>query len=338
MRYHRLRSAICLFCLGSLVDLSIARSQQSSNVRRRTEQSLYSFSFRGGSSPWSSSTTPFTARRVTTQKSPQQSSLRTLSATSSQNRDAQDEREQTKEVMEAFLTRDSRNSFIARVYAILAGQLVVTALSVVMFGVNPGLGNWMRRPGIGSTMPVLSLLLSTVAWFVMCASASARRSSPLKWQILALFTAGEALSVGFISSFYHFRSVCSAMLATAVAATSVSLYTAKQRNPKYDLSQWGAGLSSCGLIFLVYGSIQLLQVLGVLPAGFMPYNEVLYSLAGACLFSFYLAYHTKLIVAGKHTKYQMSEKDYVFGAMTLYNDIINIFIYTLRLIGEDRDR
>jgi len=24
--------------------------------------------------------------------------------------------------------------------------------------------------------------------------------------------------------------------------------------------------------------------------------------------------------------------------VTLYNDIINIFIYTLRLIGEDRDR
>lgn len=77
---------------------------------------------------------------------------------------------------------------------------------------------------------------------------------------------------------------------------------------------------------------------GVLPAGFLPYNEMLYSLVGASLFSFYLAYHTKLIVAGKHAKYQMNEKDYVYGAMTLYNDIINLFIYTLRLIGEDRDR
>ena len=33
----------------------------------------------------------------------------------------------------------------------------------------------------------------------------------------------------------------------------------------------------------------------------------------------------------------MNEKDYVFGAMTLYNDLINMFIYTLRVIGEDRD-
>lgn len=101
-------------------------------------------------------------------------------------------------------------------------------------------------------------------------------------------------------------------------------------------------------------------MLNVIPAGFMPYNEMLYSLVGACLFSFYLAYHTKLIVAGKHAKYLLNEKDYVFGAskfylfasplyasanhyplfssVTLYNDIINIFIYTLRLIGEDKGR
>jgi len=64
----------------------------------------------------------------------------------------------------------------------------------------------------------------------------------------------------------------------------------------------------------VYGVIQLLQMLGVLPPNFLPYNDALYGLVGACLFSFYLAYHTKLIVAGKHSKYQMNEKDYVFGA------------------------
>jgi FtsH-binding integral membrane protein len=33
----------------------------------------------------------------------------------------------------------------------------------------------------------------------------------------------------------------------------------------------------------------------------------------------------------------MNEKDYVFGAMSLYNDIISIFIYVLKLIGEDKD-
>jgi protein lifeguard len=51
----------------------------------------------------------------------------------------------------------------------------------------------------------------------------------------------------------------------------------------------------------------------------------------------YLAHHTKLIVSGKHSKYGMNEEDYVFGAMTLYNNIINIFLYLLRILGDDHD-
>jgi len=223
------------------------------------------------------------------------------------------------------------------VYAILAGQLVVTAGSVALFGTQPALRQWTVA-GNGATVPIISLVISTVAWAVMCASSDARRKAPLKWWLLGIFTLGEAVSVGFISSFYVYRSVISAMLTTAAATTSVSLYTVFQRNAKYDLTQWGAGLSSCAMIFLVYGIIGLLQTLGIIPATFLPYNDAIYSFIGASLFSFYLAHHTKLITAGKHAKYQMSEKDYVFGAMTLYNDINNMFIYILRIIGEDRER
>lgn len=143
--------------------------------------------------------------------------------------------------------------------------------------------------------------------------------SPLKWQLLTLFTIGEALSVSFISSFYTFRSVLVALLATTAATTSISVYTATQTNPKYDLSQWGSMLSSFGLIFFVYGIIQVLQLIGIIPAGFVPYSDMLYGCVGATLFAGYLAYHTKLIVAGKHSKYQMNDKDYVFGASKFFS-------------------
>ena len=159
----------------------------------------------------------------------------------------------------------------------------------------------------------------------------------MKWQLLLLFTLGEALSVGFLSSFYTFASAVSALMATTAAAAGVSLYTIFQRNSKYDLSQWGATLSSFGLVFVTYAMIQVLQLVGVVPAGFLPYNDALYGMVGATLFSFYLAYHTRTIVSGKHTKHQMNEKDYVFGAMTLYSDIVNMFVYILKIIGEDRE-
>jgi FtsH-binding integral membrane protein len=125
-------------------------------------------------------------------------------------------------------------------------------------------------------------------------------------------------------------------MSTAVATLAITMYTLLNKNPKRDLSQMGASLSSMGMIFLFYGFIHLLSIVGILPPGFLPYNEILYSIFGTSLFSLYLAYHTSLIVSGKHSKYQLNDKDYVFGAVLLYNDIISIFLYLLRLLEDDR--
>jgi len=128
------------------------------------------------------------------------------------------------------------------------------------------------------------------------------------------------------------------MGATALGTIAVSAYTVLHKNPKYDLSRWGATLSSCAMILLAYLVIGIAQQLQWLPVNFLPYSDMAYSICASFLFSFFLAHHTKLIVGGKHAKYRMNEKDYVFGAMTLYVDIINIFINILQLIGDERNR
>lgn len=159
----------------------------------------------------------------------------------------------------------------------------------------------------------------------------------MRWPLLAAFTIGESVAVGFISSVYAYGSVIKAMVATGAATLSVTLYTLLQKNPQYDLSQWGRALSGFGVVFLLYGLMRVLELFGILPYGFLPYSEAMYCILGAGLFSLYLAHHTRLIVAGKSAKYQMNEKDYILGAMSVYSDIINIFLYILRLLGELED-
>jgi FtsH-binding integral membrane protein len=262
------------------------------------------------------------------------------SAAQDQQRDGE---EDVKEVIDSFLTRDSRNSFIARVYGILSVQLAFTALVCLLFGTYPPLTNiYNLRSVTGRASPLLwvplaGVFASTIAWFRVAISPNARQKSPNKWWWLALFTFGEAFSIGAISSLYQLRSVITAMGATALATVTVSMYTITQQNPKYDLSQWGATLSSWMSILLVYLLIGVAQNVGWLPAGFLPYSDMLYSLFAVCLFTLFLAHHTKLIVGGKHSKYQMNDKDYVFGAMALYVDIVNIFLHILQLIGRERE-
>jgi protein lifeguard len=254
-----------------------------------------------------------------------------------------DDKESVKEMIDAFLTRDSRNTFIARVYAILSGQLIFTAIVCILFGtldpltsisqINTSTG-YYTNPLV--MVPLGGILLSTVAWFRMAAHPEARQKSPDKWWWMAAFTFGEAVSLGCLSSLFKLQSVLLAMGATTIATITVSAYTILQRNAKYDLSQWGATLSSWAMALLVFLVVGLAQELNWLPFKLIPYTDMAYSLFATFLFSLFLAHHTKLIVGGKHSKYRMNEKDYVFGAMALYVDIINIFLNILQLIGEDR--
>mmetsp|Transcript_21192 Transcript_21192/g.40892 ORF Transcript_21192/g.40892 Transcript_21192/m.40892 type:complete len:363 (-) Transcript_21192:66-1154(-) len=235
---------------------------------------------------------------------------------------------------EAFRRREDRNRFIARVYAILTGQLLFTAGTIHAFHLNPGIRNWMLSTHAGRKVPIIGLIISTIAWWITLSSEHTRQSSPMRWPILFAFTAGESIAVGFISSVYAYATVTKAMFVTAASTFSIMAYTHLQKNPKYDLSQWGRALGGLGMAFLVYGLIHVLELFGVLPSGFLPYSEAIYGFLGAGLFSLYLAHHTRLIVSGKSAKYQMNEKDYILGAMSLYSDIINIFLYILRILGE----
>ena len=160
----------------------------------------------------------------------------------------------------------------------------------------------------------------------------------MRWPLLVAFTIGQSVAVGFVASVYAYSTVIKAMVATGTTTLAVTIYTLLQKNPKYDLSQWGRALGGLGMAFLLYGMIHVLTLFGVLPAGFLPYSEAIYCFLGAGLFSLYLAHHTRLIVSGKSAKFQMNEKDYILGAMSLHSDIVNIFLYILRLLGEIDDR
>jgi protein lifeguard len=63
---------------------------------------------------------------------------------------------------------------------------------------------------------------------------------------------------------------------------------------------------------------------------------MIYASLGALLFSCYLVFDTQLMMGGKH-KYSISPEEYIFAALNLYLDIINIFLYILALVGGSRN-
>jgi len=76
-----------------------------------------------------------------------------------------------------------------------------------------------------------------------------------------------------------------------------------------------------------------LQVFGLV-AMFFPGKTIIliYASAGAFLFSLYLIYDTQMMIGGNH-KYSISPEEYIFAALNIYMDIVNIFMYILTIIS-----
>ena len=85
----------------------------------------------------------------------------------------------------------------------------------------------------------------------------------------------------------------------------------------------GAGLYA-GLCVLIVGGFLQLFIGG---SG----TEFLISVGGALLFSLFIIYDTQMIMT------TLSPEEYILATINLYMDIINLFIYILRILGSRRN-
>ena len=146
---------------------------------------------------------------------------------------------------------------------------------------------------------------------------------------------GYALLNGMVLSYYFIvfsvGTLVMAFLATAVYFGLMAVYGTTTHK---DLTGWGPRLMM-GLVALIVTSL-----IGML-FGFGFGNSVLYCGIGLVLFMLLTAYDTQKLqqmyayYAGDP---ELAEKASIYGALTLYLDFINIFLYVVRLLGNNRRR
>ena len=144
--------------------------------------------------------------------------------------------------------------------------------------------------------------------------------------LLAAFTALEGVVVGAIAASYSLPTVALAVAITAGVTGGLAAYAART---KTDYTAQG-GLLFSALLALIFtglvGAFTRSAALDLLIAG-----------GGALLFSAYIVFDLQMLMGGAHTRFQLSPDDYVAGTIALYLDVINLFIYILRLLGSERE-
>jgi len=164
--------------------------------------------------------------------------------------------------------------------------------------------------------------LAVVVMIPMVCIKTLRVKVPINFILLSLFTIFEGVSLGMISMFYDVDAV---IIAAGITTGIVLALTVFAFQTKWDFTMMG-GILVCILFgLMIFGIVMI----------FVPYNKYLqmvYGGAGALIFSLYLVYDTQMMMGGDH-KYSISPEEYVFAALALYLDVINIFLFVLRLVG-----
>mmetsp|Transcript_39990 Transcript_39990/g.113080 ORF Transcript_39990/g.113080 Transcript_39990/m.113080 type:complete len:244 (-) Transcript_39990:179-910(-) len=214
-----------------------------------------------------------------------------------------------------------RAGFITKVYGILSAQLLLTAAVAAPFVFSHGVRLWVKTQGlpliIAATLANLVFLCALVC---PCGCERNLRTFPQNYLFLAGFTATEGVLVGVVCASYALDAVALAVLATAVLVgglTAYAMYT------KRDFTGMGPYLFAAVLVLMIFGIFAALTQ--------FPMVQKIYCCLGILIFSFYLIFDTQMIMG--RGELALGVDDYVFAALQLYIDIIQLFLYILELVG-----
>ncbi|KAJ1885941.1 hypothetical protein LPJ66_009875 [Kickxella alabastrina] len=207
-----------------------------------------------------------------------------------------------------------RHAFVRKVYTILSLQLLATTV----------VGGYLRHIDASS-----GFLLQHV-WTVYAAMAGTilsmvglwwkSNSHPANLGFLSAFTLFEAYVVGAATAFYSTSVVLQALAITLGLFAVLTLFTLQSR---YDFSSMGPILFFALCAVVLVGFVQI----------FLPFNrtfDLIMAVVIALVFCGYIVYDTYMIMN------RMTPDDYVIASLSLYLDLINLFIAILRILG-DRD-
>jgi hypothetical protein len=212
--------------------------------------------------------------------------------------------------------------FMTKVYGWMSFALVITGFIAFYTAASPALLEMI----FSSNVTIIALIIVQFGLVAALAGWVAKMSANTATMIFVLYAAVNGLVFSGIFVVYTAESIASTFFVTAGTFGVMSIYG---YTTKSDLSKWGS-LLFMGLIGLIIASI----------VNFFMQSSTLYWLityAGVLIFVALTAYDTqkikKMNIIGNEGT-EEDKKEAIIGALTLYLDFINLFLYLLRILGK----
>ncbi|KAK3407251.1 hypothetical protein EUGRSUZ_K03330 [Eucalyptus grandis] len=208
-----------------------------------------------------------------------------------------------------------RWAFIRKIYSIVALQLLATiAVGAVVVSVHP-----ISRFFVSTTAGLaLYIVLIITPFIVLCPLYYYHQRHPVNYLLLGIFTVTLAFAIGLTCAFTSGKVILEAVILTAVVVVSLTLYTFWAARRGQDFNFLGPFLFGAVIVLMVFAMIQILFPLGKI-------SVMIYGCLAALIFCGYIVYDTDNLIK------RYSYDEYIWAAVSLYLDIINLFLALLTI-------
>jgi FtsH-binding integral membrane protein len=224
-------------------------------------------------------------------------------------------------------TASMSKTFIASVFSWMFAALAITSIVAYYFGHNMELLSLLVNMEAGGLTILGYVVMFAPIGFVLAMSLGFNKFSyPVILFLFLLYSAVMGASLSFIFLVYTSGSIFGTF---AAAAAMFGLMSVVGYTTKTDLTKFGS-IMMMGLIGIIVASV----INWFLQSDSMSY---IISFIGVLVFTGLTAYDVqklKRIGAGVEFGLESTSKLVILGALNLYLDFINLFLFLLRLFGD----
>jgi len=210
--------------------------------------------------------------------------------------------------------------FIQKVFGIVAVMLTVTALFVMVPMFVKPVENYMKDVR-SLWLLYTSCAVAIVIMFALFCFPKVARSVPTNYILLGVFCLCQSWMVSCVTVFEEPETVLIAASITAIMTIGLSMYAIFT---KTDFTWYVALLWSLCFIMLQCAILSIFYYSRI--------SQIMISALVVFIVSIYIIIDIQLITGTHAHKYSLD--DYVVAAMTLYIDIIRLFLELMRIFGE----
>lgn len=209
-------------------------------------------------------------------------------------------------------------TFMSKVYGWMSLALALTGAVSIFVASSPEFISALTS----STWSFVLLFLIEIGLVIYLLSQLENISFERAFFMFFLYAAVNGITLSIVFLVYTAASIASTFFITAGTFAVMSIYGLTTKN---DLSSWG--------------NILFMALIGLIIAGitnmFLQSSQLDYiiSFIGVIVFVAYTAYDTQKI---KKMSYSGEQKYALIGALALYLDFINMFLYMLRFLGNKK--